>query len=358
MSTNIVRTFYRERVQAEETLEADKNKIVTNVEAKNGWIYTTTSTPPREEGNKRENGDGDKEEEDQEEKVVIEEKARDAPEKKNVKKKKKKKTQKNVKEPKVAARNVKKKDKGGEDLEFKGSLGDGVDRRRVYSELLINRAAEGLDVRFEKKVRKIHEVANTEENARHVSTSDGCVLTDTDASAKKEKEAEEEDVGMKIYSDVVPSSFSNENAKDVSTTTKTDDDDKSLPYRKKKCVVETESGEQFQSDFVVCTVPLGVLQRDVIDFQPSLSAKKQRAIHAVGMGTENKVILRFAQKFWPNFKYIQCNDYRYRFLNYEPFGKKGTIMLCACRPSAHEYENQTDEEIVETVCEVMQTMFQ
>ena len=54
VSTNIVRTFYRERVQAEETLEADKNKIVTNVEAKNGWIYTTTSTPPREEGNERE----------------------------------------------------------------------------------------------------------------------------------------------------------------------------------------------------------------------------------------------------------------------------------------------------------------
>ena len=48
VSTNIVRMFYRERVQAEETLEADKNKIITNVEAKNGWIYTTTSTPPRE----------------------------------------------------------------------------------------------------------------------------------------------------------------------------------------------------------------------------------------------------------------------------------------------------------------------
>ena len=162
---------------------------------------------------------------------------------------------------------------------------------------------------------------------------------------------------MKIYSDVVPSSFSNENAKDVGTTTKTEDDDKSLLYRKKKCVVETESGEQFQSDFVVCTVPLGVLQRDVIDFHPSLSAKKQRAIHAVGMGTENKVILRFAQKFWPNFKYIQCNDYRYRFLNYEPFGKKGTIVAHCAPPYAHEYENQTDEEIVETVCKVMQTMF-
>ena len=245
VSTNIVRTFYRERVQAEETLEADKNKIVTNVEAKNGWIYTTTSTPPREEGNKRENDD-DKEEEDQEEKVVIEEKARDAPEKKNVKKKKKKKTQKNVKEPKVAARNVKKKDKGGEDLEFKGSLGDGL-VVGGYRELLINRAAEGLDVRFEKKVRKIHEVANTEENARHVSTSDGCVLTDTDASAKKEKEAEEEDVGMKIYSDVVPSSFSNENAKDVSTTTKTDDERQKFTLSKENVSSKLNPANSFKA---------------------------------------------------------------------------------------------------------------
>ena len=65
-----------------------------------------------------------------------------------------------MKEPKVATRNVKKKDNGGEDLELKRSLGDGL-VVGGYRELLINRAAEGLDVRFEKKVRKIHEVANT-----------------------------------------------------------------------------------------------------------------------------------------------------------------------------------------------------
>ena len=336
VSTNIVRTFYRERVQAEQTLEADKNKIITNVEAKNGWIYTTTSTPPRE----GEEGEGE---------IVdhIEE------DRNNISKKKKKKTQKNEKEPKAAARNGKNRNDGEDDSEFKGSLGDGL-VVGGYRDLLINRAAEGLDIRFEKRVRKIREVANAE--------GSGCVLiTPTNASAEKEEKEkqEEEDVGLKMYSDVVPSTG---NAKDAYTTTTTttttnENDDDDFLYRNKKCVVETESGEQFQSDFVVCTVPLGVLQRDVIDFQPSLSAKKQSAIRAIGMGTENKVILRFAQKFWPNFKYIQCNDYRYRFLNYEPFGKKGTIVAHCAPPYAHDYENQTDEEIVETVCKVMQTMF-
>ena len=105
VSTNIVRTFYRERVQAEQTLEADKNKIITNVEAKNGWIYTTTSAPPRE----GEEETVDHMEEDQ-----------------NNISKKKKKTQKNEKEPKVAARNGKNRNEGEDDLEFKGSLGDGL----------------------------------------------------------------------------------------------------------------------------------------------------------------------------------------------------------------------------------------
>jgi len=332
VSTNIVRTFYRERVQAEQTLEADKNKIITSIEAKNGWIYTTTNTPPRE----GEEGEGE---------IVdhMEEDRNNISEKKMMVMK----TQKNKKKkPKVAARNGKSTTTGEDDLEFKGSLGDGL-VVGGYRDLLINRAAEGLDIRFEKKVRKIREVANAEEN--------GCVLlTPTDAIAEREEKEDEEDIGLKIYSDAMPSTG---NAKDAYTTTTNEFADDGFPIRKKKCVVETESGEQFQSDFVVCTVPLGVLQRDVIDFQPSLSAKKRSAIRAVGMGTENKVILRFAQKFWPNFKYIQCNDYRYRFLNYEPFGKKGTIVAHCAPPYAHDYENQTDEEIVETVCKVMQTMF-
>ena len=337
VSTNIVRMFYRERVQAEETLEADKNKIITNVEAKNGWIYTTTSTPPREgeEAN----------DEDQ--------KDRDSIKKKN-----------RITKKGPESRNKKNKNNNDEVLEFKGSLGDGL-VVGGYRELLINRAAEGLDIRLKKKVRKIREVAHAEEN-ECVAINDGLDLNPTDASEKTAecKEEEEEEVGMKIYSDTVPSSFCLlGKAKDARTTTTTttndngDDNGKTLLYQNKKCIVETESGEQFQSDFVICTVPLGVLQRDVICFHPSLSARKQSAIRAIGMGTENKVILRFAQKFWPNFKYIQCNDYRYRFLNYEPFGKKGTIVAHCAPPYAHDYENQTDEEIVETVCKVMQTMF-
>ena len=288
VSTNIVRTFYRERIQAEETLEADKK--VSSIEVQNGWIYTTTSSP-------------------------------------SVKKEKKEKAKTKTKSE---------KNDGGEALAFKGSLGDGL-VVGGYRDLLINRAAEGLDIRFNKRVRKISEIERDWAPSQPPSMMMRISSEDALATGKDDVEI--------CCSDAIPSPKEN-------------DEEEGREYvLKNRCVVETEDGEKFESEFVICTVPLGVLQRNIIEFSPSLSVKKQNAINAVGMGTENKVILRFSRKFWPNFKYIQCNDYRYRFLNYEPFGKKGTIVVHCAPPYAHDYENQTDDVIVKEVCNVMQKMF-
>ena len=106
-----------------ETLEADKNKIITNVEAKNGWIYTTTSTPPREG----------------EEASDEDQKDRDSIKRKN-----------RITKKGPESRNKKNKNNNDEVLEFKGSLGDGL-VVGGYRELLINRAAEGLDIRLKKE---------------------------------------------------------------------------------------------------------------------------------------------------------------------------------------------------------------
>jgi hypothetical protein len=40
---------------------------------------------------------------------------------------------------------------------------------------------------------------------------------------------------------------------------------------------------------------------------------KRRAIAAMGMGTENKVIMRFESMFWPvKTRFFQCTDQRFR----------------------------------------------
>ena len=54
-----------------------------------------------------------------------------------------------------------------------------------------------------------------------------------------------------------------------------------------------------RADAVVCTVPLGVLQQGAVAFEPALPDAHRRAIAGLGMGVLDKVVLRFADQFWP-----------------------------------------------------------
>ena len=49
---------------------------------------------------------------------------------------------------------------------------------------------------------------------------------------------------------------------------------------------------------MVVTVPLGVLKKGVIEFEPQLPTAKRDAIDALGMGVFNKVYLGFSDVFW------------------------------------------------------------
>jgi monoamine oxidase len=64
-------------------------------------------------------------------------------------------------------------------------------------------------------------------------------------------------------------------------------------------VCTSESGKVFEAEFVIVTVPLGVLKRQLIHFEPPLSPLKQLAIEHVGFGKSNKVIFEFPHVFWP-----------------------------------------------------------
>ncbi|MBK9745325.1 MAG: FAD-dependent oxidoreductase [Chloroflexi bacterium] len=62
--------------------------------------------------------------------------------------------------------------------------------------------------------------------------------------------------------------------------------------------VETSSGV-FVADRVIVTLPLGVLQRGLVAFDPPLPTAKQTAIDRMAMGSLDKVVLRFSAQFWP-----------------------------------------------------------
>ncbi|GFH10950.1 SWIRM domain-containing protein [Haematococcus lacustris] len=54
----------------------------------------------------------------------------------------------------------------------------------------------------------------------------------------------------------------------------------------------------FQADAVLVTVPLGVLKRNALRFSPPLSSAKQDAIHRLGFGVLNKLVMLFPHAFW------------------------------------------------------------
>ncbi|MBA0843904.1 hypothetical protein Goarm_001052 [Gossypium armourianum] len=63
--------------------------------------------------------------------------------------------------------------------------------------------------------------------------------------------------------------------------------------------VEVVTGKQaFQADMVLCTVPLGVLKRRTIRFEPELPQRKLAAIDRLGFGLLNKVAMIFSHVFW------------------------------------------------------------
>jgi hypothetical protein len=51
-------------------------------------------------------------------------------------------------------------------------------------------------------------------------------------------------------------------------------------------------------DAVLVTVPLGVLKKQMIRFEPALPTEKQQAIARMGMGALDKLYLRFEEVFW------------------------------------------------------------
>ena len=63
--------------------------------------------------------------------------------------------------------------------------------------------------------------------------------------------------------------------------------------------VEVIAGDQvFRGDMALCTVPLGVLKKGSIRFEPELPQRKLAAIERLGFGLLNKVAMVFPHVFW------------------------------------------------------------
>ena len=70
-----------------------------------------------------------------------------------------------------------------------------------------------------------------------------------------------------------------------------------ITYNEEGVVITTNKGT-FTGDRAVITLPLGVLQRRSVQFDPPLPRAKEKAIDTLGFGVLNKLYLRFPHAFW------------------------------------------------------------
>lgn len=139
---------------------------------------------------------------------------------------------------------------------------------------------------------------------------------------------------------------------------------KRIRYHQQGVEVDTDT-HSFQADAVVVTVPLGVLKKGVIAFEPPLPQRKQEVIQRLGFGLLNKVVLLFPRRFWGEsmdlFGYVH-DDPSERglfFLFYQYDGISGAPVLAAlvAGQAAAQVECMDKGQAVQRVMGVLRTIF-
>ena len=126
-----------------------------------------------------------------------------------------------------------------------------------------------------------------------------------------------------------------------------------IDYSNTKILV-SHNGTVTEADYVLVTVPLGVLKANKIDFLPSLPNTNQNAIHKVGVNCVNKFLLTWETAFWDDEQYIcytpDIKDKFNYFVNVKKYQPTvNALMTFAYADKARQTENMTDQQIIEEI---------
>jgi len=134
-----------------------------------------------------------------------------------------------------------------------------------------------------------------------------------------------------------------------------------IDYSQKMVKVTSNSGTQ-EADYVIVTVPLGVLKNNKIAFSPALPTNKQNAIAKVGMNCVNKFLLTWDTAFWDDKQYIvytpDTRDKFNYFVNVKKFHPTvNALMTFAYADYGRQTETMTDTEIIDAIMGHLKDMY-
>lgn len=126
-----------------------------------------------------------------------------------------------------------------------------------------------------------------------------------------------------------------------------------IDYGGQKVKLST-NGNEITGDYVIVSVPLGVLKNNAIEFSPKLPTDKINAISKTNMGNVNKFLFVWDTPFWDtNLQYIGYTPetkgkFNY-FLNLKKFTPTNALMTFAFGDYAYTTETMSDSDITSEV---------
>lgn len=73
-----------------------------------------------------------------------------------------------------------------------------------------------------------------------------------------------------------------------------------IDYSSDKVKLTAQNGEAFEADKVIVTVPIKILQGDLVSFTPDLPSNLKTAIHSIFVGDGFKAFIKFKERFYPD----------------------------------------------------------
>lgn len=132
----------------------------------------------------------------------------------------------------------------------------------------------------------------------------------------------------------------------------------SISWTEKGVEVKIDNGRTIRGDKVIVTVPLSILQRGIIKFNPSLPLEKLKAIKFLKMGEVAKLFIRFKESFWAkdNPAYISSGEFPFIFPSSEGRGNNPVLTFFITR-NDDSVLDFSDSEILEWALEKTGDLF-
>lgn len=124
----------------------------------------------------------------------------------------------------------------------------------------------------------------------------------------------------------------------------------------------TTTNATHAADFVVVTLPLGVLRTGDVRFEPALPSNLQQAINRTEMGTVNKFLMVWDQPFWDVsqhfFGFTPTNRGLFNyFLNLKPVNGSNALMTFSYGEAAKLAEQRSDVQLQAEAMAHLRQMF-